>query len=318
MGRFLRILVAVGLYLILFIQEKSTAYTRSTKTSNSKQINLVNHGSILGTKRVAVLWASDRKNSDDRDQLKRSNSAFGQEVDTDWNQQQLQRQQLLPDTAFGAEGVPESQRPVNEYLDMMKQPLFGWASEDGSRGLLVRLGWVYLLVLVAVGYPIAGATYTQEGFVLPKLLAAHLGTLSLIGFLLVRLYSGWDYVGARLMSKVIEFEETGWYDGKFEKKSDAELKRDKFLYLDKVKPVIDRLKLFGSAFVALWVGSVIGYNVATSYQPLYDNYDPKMLERLNYDDELAEKAASRSGSRPTYCDNRYYRAVANGGQGCDA
>jgi hypothetical protein len=33
-------------------------------------------------------------------------------------------------TAFGAEIVPEGQRPVNEYLDMRRAPLFDWASEE--------------------------------------------------------------------------------------------------------------------------------------------------------------------------------------------
>jgi hypothetical protein len=48
------------------------------------------------------------------------------------------REDLLPETAFGAEIVPEGQRPVNEYLDMRRAPLFGWASNDkgytGVRG----------------------------------------------------------------------------------------------------------------------------------------------------------------------------------------
>ena len=51
---------------------------------------------------------------------------------------------LLPETSFGAEVVPEGQRPVNEYLDLVRAPLFGWASENvGSKGLLARLVTVY-------------------------------------------------------------------------------------------------------------------------------------------------------------------------------
>jgi hypothetical protein len=43
---------------------------------------------------------------------------------------------FTPETAFGAEIVPEGQRPVNEYLDMIKAPLFGWASqESGTMGV---------------------------------------------------------------------------------------------------------------------------------------------------------------------------------------
>jgi hypothetical protein len=46
------------------------------------------------------------------------------------------REDLLPETAFGAEIVPEGQRPVNEYLDMRRAPLFEWASNDkGYKGV---------------------------------------------------------------------------------------------------------------------------------------------------------------------------------------
>lgn len=34
------------------------------------------------------------------------------------------------ETSFGAEAVPEGQRPVNEYLDLTRAPLFDWASEE--------------------------------------------------------------------------------------------------------------------------------------------------------------------------------------------
>jgi len=34
-------------------------------------------------------------------------------------------------------------------------------------------------------------------------------------------------------------------------------------------------------------------------------------------DKLSDIAAKESNGRPTYCDSRYYRAIAGGGQGCD-
>lgn len=71
---------------------------------------------------------------------------------------------LSPETSFGADAVPENQRPVNEFLDVTSQPMFGWASlESGNKGLLTRLAVVYSVLFAAVCYPIAGATFTQEG-----------------------------------------------------------------------------------------------------------------------------------------------------------
>ena len=47
-----------------------------------------------------------------------------------------EREDLVPETSFGAEVVPEGQRPVNEYLEMRRSPLFEWASnEAGTKGV---------------------------------------------------------------------------------------------------------------------------------------------------------------------------------------
>eukprot|EP00536_Pseudo-nitzschia_multiseries_P003611 jgi/Psemu1/186188/e_gw1.56.132.1 len=219
--------------------------------------------------------------------------------------------------SFGAEVVPEGQRPVNEYLDMKRAPLFGWGSNEvGLKGLLIRLGIVYVAVFALVGYPIAGATFTQDGYLLQKIAAANVGTLGFEIALLVRIYSGWGYVGSRLQSKVIEYEETGWYDGNFEPKTEAELKRDKFLYQSDVQPAVDRLKLLTLGAAGLWVASCVALNAANHAKPTFNEYDPRVLKMVIQDEDFANAAAKAAGNRPTYCDNRYYRAVANGGQGC--
>lgn len=223
---------------------------------------------------------------------------------------------LIPETSFGAEAVPDDFIPVNEYLNLLRQPMFGWASEEtGSKGFLIRLVAVYGVVFGAICYPISGATFTQEGYLLQKIAASNVGALLLLLVLMVRLYSGWGYVAQRLQSKNIEYEETGWYDGDVEEKTEEEKQRDKFLYQSSVKPVEDRLKTFSLAIGGLFVASCICFNVAISAKPVFDEYDPAMLEQLRFDDNLAGKAAEQSFGKPTYCDNRYYRAVA-GGSGC--
>jgi len=223
----------------------------------------------------------------------------------------------LPETSFGSEVVPEGQRPVNEYLDMLRKPLFDWAClESGSKGLATRLAVLYAVVFGVVCYPIAGASFTEDGYLLQKLAASNFGALMLVLFLLLRLYSGWGYVGSRLTSKMIEYEETGWYDGNMEVKPITEQKRDRFLYDSKVEPILDRLKFFTLATGGMILASTVALNVALSAKPIFNEYDPDVLERLSYDEKLAEKAAINSGGRPTYCNSRYYRAVA-GGSACD-
>lgn len=219
--------------------------------------------------------------------------------------------------SFGAEVVPEGQRPVNEYLDMKQAPLFGWGSNEvGVEGLLKRLGVVYAIVFFAISLPISGATYTQDGYLLQKIAAANVGTVGFEVALLVRIYSGWGYVGDRLKSKYIEYEENGWYDGAMEPKTEAELKRDKFLYNSDVQPAVDRLKLLTLGAAGFFVASCLALNLANSIKPTFQSYDPRVLNRVQQDAGFASRAAEAAGSKPTYCDNRYYKAVAGGGQGC--
>eukprot|EP00565_Helicotheca_tamesis_P001699 CAMPEP_0185740806 /NCGR_PEP_ID=MMETSP1171-20130828/38621_1 /TAXON_ID=374046 /ORGANISM="Helicotheca tamensis, Strain CCMP826" /LENGTH=243 /DNA_ID=CAMNT_0028412731 /DNA_START=150 /DNA_END=881 /DNA_ORIENTATION=- len=225
---------------------------------------------------------------------------------------------IRPETSFGAEAVPEEQRPANEYLDLIRQPFFAWADQErGNTGLAIRLAAVYVVSFFLVCFPISGATYTQDGYLLQKIASSNVGSLGLVLLLLVRIYTGWGYIGSRLQSKVIEYEETGWYDGDIEYKTEAEKARDLFLYRSDVQPVEDRLKLFTIAAGGLWIASCIGLNVATASKPVFDEYNPEMLKALQYDEKLAGVAAKQSNGKPTYCDNRYYRAVANGGQGCN-
>jgi hypothetical protein len=112
---------------------------------------------------------------------------------------------LLPETNFGSEAVPEGQRPINEYLDVIRQPLFDWAALPTSK-LVTRLAILYGVVFGVICWPIAGATYTQSDFLLQKIASSNVGALLLVLVLLIRLYSGWGYIGSRLQSPVIEYE----------------------------------------------------------------------------------------------------------------
>lgn len=221
-----------------------------------------------------------------------------------------------PETNFGSENVPEAQRPINEYLDVTNQPFFSWAEND-IPGLLLRIGIFYAIMFATICYPISSATFTQDGFLVQKLVSSNVGALFVSLLLLFRIYSGYEYLGQRLSSKVIEYEETGWYDGDVEEKTSTELQRDRMLYSNQVKPVIDRLKVVGMGGTALFVGSIVLLNIELSANPMFNQYDPEVLQRLSYDDKLADNAAMNTGGKPAYCDSRYYRAVANGGLGCN-
>jgi len=241
---------------------------------------------------------------------------YNEEDDDDFSSFKEPRN-IVTTTSFGSESVPEEQRPTNEYLNLIQQPLFDWANqESGTVGLATKLVITYIAIFILVCYPIAGATFTTDTFLIPKIASANVGAMGFLLALLLRLYSGWGFVGSRLQSPMIEYEETGWYDGTMEQKTKAERARDLFLYRKEVQPVVDRLKSTTLVVLALVLASCFVFQVSLSNQPMFDQYNPQVLKNLELDDTLAEKAAANSQGRPTYCDNRYYSAIANGGQGC--
>ncbi len=117
-----------------------------------------------------------------------------------------------PPITFGAEAVPEAQRPANEYMELLSSPLFGWANREpnGDQALLTRLLILYISLFTLVCWPITGATFTMSGYEMHQFFSSNVGAFGFVLVIVLRLYTGWGYVASRLQSKKIEYEETGW------------------------------------------------------------------------------------------------------------
>lgn len=72
-------------------------------------------------------------------------------------------------------------------------------------------------------------------------LSAGLGSLLVVAVAVLRIYLGWAYVGNRLLSAAVEYEETGWYDGQLFVKPPEVLARDRLLgaYEARARPCQD-------------------------------------------------------------------------------
>jgi hypothetical protein len=70
----------------------------------------------------------------------------------------------------------------------------------------------------------------------------------------MRIFLGWQHVGARLQAAAVEYEETGWYDGATWVKTPEMLARDRLAFAYQIRPAIARLKStlvgLGSALAA--------------------------------------------------------------------
>ncbi|KAK4488421.1 hypothetical protein RD792_004184 [Penstemon davidsonii] len=231
--------------------------------------------------------------------------------------------------------VPFEQRPVNEYSSLKDETLYSWA-ELGPGSFFLRLGGLWLVTFTVLGAPIAAASFNPSKDPLHFVLAAGTGTLFLVSLIVLRIYLGWSYVGDRLLSAVIPYEESGWYDGQMWVKPPEILARDRLLGSYKVKPVIKLLKQTLAGIGALLVAGVSLFifaapvedfiqktyypsNVSDSKSSTKFNITKEELLRLpvevRSDDDLAAAAAEAADGRPVYCRDRYYRALA-GGQYC--
>eukprot|EP00803_Ostreobium_quekettii_P005949 evm.model.scf_213EXC.3 EVM.evm.TU.scf_213EXC.3 scf_213EXC:44727-48958(+) len=124
--------------------------------------------------------------------------------------------------------VPAEQRPVNELARLKKAQLGSWALLKFPE-YEKRFGAVWLAFFVLVGAPVASQTFNPMTEALQFFSSASLAACLAVGAAAIRLYLVWSYVGTRLMSATVEYEETGWYDGQIFVKPPEVLTRDRLL-----------------------------------------------------------------------------------------
>ncbi|KAK9946280.1 hypothetical protein M0R45_011753 [Rubus argutus] len=139
--------------------------------------------------------------------------------------------------------VPLEQQPINEYQNLSTSFPFSWASGDLVEycSRLIATGASFALF---VGLPVASfGVFGAQSEPLKQSLYAVSNGFFVVTLAVVRMYLGWAYVGNRLLSATVEYEETGWYDGQIWVKTAEVLARDRLLGSFSVKPVLSRLKL---------------------------------------------------------------------------
>lgn len=84
-----------------------------------------------------------------------------------------------------------------------------------------------------------------------------------VTLVVLRMYLGWAYVGNRLLSATVEYEETGWYDGQIWVKTAEVLARDRLLGSFQVKPALNRLK---DSLIALAISLFVCVTLLIDYE----------------------------------------------------
>ncbi|KAK9683874.1 hypothetical protein RND81_10G171100 [Saponaria officinalis] len=170
--------------------------------------------------------------------------------------------------------VPIEQQPIIEYQNLSNSLPFSWASaefvEYASRLFATGLSFGFF-----VGLPISWVGSVGSDHDPVKLVLGFVSSgLFFVTLAVLRMYLGWAYVGNRLLSATVEYEETGWYDGQVWVKTAEVLARDRLLGSFQVKPVLSRLK---NSLVALAISLCLCAGLFIDYE---DNQ--KVLRKSSY------------------------------------
>ncbi|XP_074276461.1 uncharacterized protein ycf36 isoform X2 [Silene latifolia] len=177
--------------------------------------------------------------------------------------------------------VPLEQQPINEYQNLSNSLPFSWAAADfvGYASRLLATGLSFGLL---VGLPVTWVGSVGSDHDPVKLVLGSISTgLFVVTLAVLRMYLGWAYVGNRLLSATVEYEETGWYDGQ-------------------VKPVLSRLK---NSLVALAISLCLCAGLFIDYE---DNQKELRNSSYNGGDErvvagIYSDASARSFEPDSFC-----------------
>eukprot|EP00899_Mesostigma_viride_P008119 jgi/Mesvir1/17308/Mv07705-RA.1 len=135
--------------------------------------------------------------------------------------------------------VPPDQRPIFEYRALKSD--FSLKVPRELPVFATQLVIPAVAGLLVAG-PVAGYTFPVDKHPAEFALSTMAGTLVPVAMVVLRSYLSWSYVGNRLFSATVEYEESGWWDGQTWVKPPEVLARDRLLGLYQVKPVLEMLK----------------------------------------------------------------------------
>ena len=134
--------------------------------------------------------------------------------------------------------VPKEQQPTNEFIELSKSLIFSWPKTKKSLIIVLIKFWIGTFVLFLVIS--SGSIYFKTSLLKYTLLSLFT-SLSIPILISIRLYLGWNHVFKRLTSERVEYEESGWYDGKVWIKPLVLKEKESLIASIEVKPILKNL-----------------------------------------------------------------------------
>ena len=134
--------------------------------------------------------------------------------------------------------VPREQQPTNEFIELSKSIFFSWPKTKKSLILVLIKFWIGTFVLFLV---ISSGSIYFKTSLLKYTLLSFFSSLTIPLLISIRLYLGWNHIFKRLTSEKVEYEESGWYDGKVWIKPLVLKEKEALIALIEVKPILKNL-----------------------------------------------------------------------------
>ena len=134
--------------------------------------------------------------------------------------------------------VPKEQQPTNEFIELSRSIIFSWPKTKKSLILVLLKFWVGGFVLFLL---ISSGSICFKTSLLKYILLSFFCSLAIPLLISVKLYVGWNHVFKRLISEKIEYEESGWYDGKVWIKPIVLKEKESLIASIEVKPILKNL-----------------------------------------------------------------------------
>ena len=134
--------------------------------------------------------------------------------------------------------VPKEQQPTNEFIELSKSITFSWPKTKKSLILVLIKFWLVTFVIFLV---ISSGSIYFKTSILKYILLSLFTSLSIPLLISIRLYLGWNHVFKRLTSEIVEYEESGWYDGQVWIKPLLLKEKESLIASIEVKPILKNL-----------------------------------------------------------------------------
>lgn len=135
--------------------------------------------------------------------------------------------------------VPFDQQPLNEYISLKKSWFFSSVTFEINKYFQIILVFTVLLFIAFIPFVLSGvpnAVLNLKLFII-DLIIVNLILISIF----IRLYLGWSYVMKRLLSAIVFYEESGWYDGQLWIKTPEMITKDRLIGLYEIDPLLKRI-----------------------------------------------------------------------------